>query len=161
MLKTIAIFSTDIEAELIKGKLESSGIESFIFKDDCGGMRPHMQLTDGVQLKVADADFETAKDILTIESDEEQPVQTEETDSTKSISQLLHRARGWILVGFAIIPGWISFPISFIYSIMASKRYNESGIKDDGLKNQILRIQIASAFFTILFWSAAIYYISI
>jgi len=161
MLKTIATFSTEIDAELLKGKLDSSGIESFIFKDDCGGMRPHMQLTDGVHLKVADVDFETAKDILNIESDEEQLIHTKETENTKIISHLLHRARGWVLVGFTIIPGLISFPISFIYSTKASKKYNESGIKDSRLKNKILRIQFTSALFTILFWLVAIYYFSI
>lgn len=160
MLKTIATFSTDIEAELLRSKLESSGIDSYIFKDDCGGMRPHMQLTDGVQLKVADADFETAKDILAIRSEEEELEPSEGIDVIKNINHLLHRARGWILVGFAVIPGWISFPISFIYSSMAYKLYNESGILDEGIKNRIRRLQFVSALFTILFWLAAIYYIS-
>ena len=56
-LITIASFSSDFEAEIAKGKLQSSGIESFIFKDDCGGMRPHMLLTAGVQLKVIERDL--------------------------------------------------------------------------------------------------------
>lgn len=155
MLKTIATFSTEIDAELLKGMLDSSGIESFIFKDDCGGMRPHMQLTDGVQLKVSDVHFETAKDLLNIESNEEQLIDTEETKNNKIISHLLHRARGWILVGFAIIPGFIAFPISFIYSTKASKKYNESGINDNRLKNKIFRIQFTSILFTLLFWSVA------
>jgi hypothetical protein len=161
MLKTIATFSTEIEAELFRGKLESSGIASFIFKDDCGGMRPHMQLTDGVRLKVADADFEIANDILSLSNKEEAQVPSEEIDIVKNINHLLHRARGWILVGFAIVPGWISFPISFIYSIMAHKRYCESGINDNGIKYKILRVQFVSALFTILFWSVAIYYVCI
>jgi hypothetical protein len=161
MLKTIAIFSTDIEAELIKGKLESSGIDSFIFKDDCGGMRPHMQLTDGVQLKVNDADFETAKVILAIPNEEIERAPAKEIDVTKHINHLLHRARGWILVGVAIIPGLVSFPISFIYSIMAHNRYNESGITDGGIKNSIIRIQFVSALFSTLSWLAAIYYMII
>ncbi len=161
MLKTIATFSTEIDAELLKGKLNSSGIDSFIFKDDCGGMRPHMQITDGVQLKVADVDLETAKVILNIENDEEQLLNTEETENARNINNLLYRARGWILVGFAIIPGLISFPISYIYSTRAYKKYNESGFKDSRLKNKILRIQFTSALFTIMFWSVAIYYFCI
>ncbi len=158
-LKTIATFGTEIEAELFKGKLESSGIKAFIFKDDCGGMRPHMQLTDGVKLKVAAIDLEIAKEILNTDSDDEQQIDTDEPDSIKRIRQLLHRSRGWILVGFAVIPGWISFPISFIYSTKAFKTYKDADIKDSALKNQILRIQFVSAFFTILFWGASIYYI--
>ena len=31
---TVASFSSDFEAEIAKGKLQSSGIDSFIFKDD-------------------------------------------------------------------------------------------------------------------------------
>jgi len=83
---------------------------------------------------------------------------TEETSINRLIKHLLHRARGWILVGFAIIPGAISFPISFIYSTKALNRYNESGIKDVGLKKQILRIRFTSAIFTVLFWIAAVIY---
>ena len=161
MLKTIATFTTDIEAELMRGRLASAGIESFVFKDDCGGMRPHMQLTDGVQLKIAEVDFETAKDILSMTSDEKGQLPSEEIDVTKDINKLLHRARGWILIGFAIIPGWVSFPISFVYSTMARIRYNESRIKDDEIKNRIFRIQFVSALFTILFWLAGIYLLSI
>ena len=160
MLKTIATFGSNIEAELIRGKFETYGIESFISKDDCGGMRPHMQLTDGVQLKVSDADFEKAKDILTIKDEDEGQIEIEEDDGSIKIKHLLHRARGWILVGFAIIPGWISFPISLIYSTLAYRHFNKSCIKDDSMKNRILRIQFASAFFTVLYWSATICYIT-
>ncbi len=160
MLKTIATFNTEIDAELIKGKLESSGIKSFIFKDDCGGMRPHMNLTEGVQLKVADIDFETADTILRMETDEN-VLQSEETDSTKKINQLLYRSRGWILVGFAVIPGWISFPLSFIYATRAFNSYKDASIKDLVLKNKIVRLQFTSALFSVLFWGVTICFISI
>lgn len=161
MLKTLTTFSSEIEAEILKSKLESAGIESFIFKDDCGGMRPHLQLTDGVRLKVSDVDLETAQNIMQLERDKEQLTQEENIDSDKNISILLHRARGWILVGFAIIPGWISFPISFIYATKALRNYNKYSIEDNILRNKIIRLQITSAFFTVLFWMVTILYISI
>ena len=63
-LVTIEIFQNEIEAELAKEHLKSEGIKSFIFKDDCGGTRPHMQLTLGVDLKVRQIDFARASDIL-------------------------------------------------------------------------------------------------
>lgn len=159
MLKTIATFRNEIEAGFFRERLESASIRSFIFKDDCGGTRPHLQLTAGVEIKVDDVDFESAEAILKTYN-EEGLEQADEFDTTKTIGLLLNRARGWILVGFAIIPGWISFPISFIYSTLAHKRYKEAGIKDDAMKNKILRIQFTSAFFAILFWLAAIIYFS-
>ncbi len=63
-LVTIKSFPNEIEAGLAKGYLLNAGISSFIFKDDCGGARPHMQLTLGVELKTRQVDFERASDIL-------------------------------------------------------------------------------------------------
>jgi len=63
-LVTIETFQNEIEAELTKEHLKSEGIKSFIFKDDCGGTRPHMQLTAGVELKVRQIDYAQASGIL-------------------------------------------------------------------------------------------------
>lgn len=63
-LVTIETFQNDIEAEIVKGRLMDAGIKSFIFKDDCGGTRPHMQLTLGVDLKVRQIDFARASEVL-------------------------------------------------------------------------------------------------
>ena len=63
-LVTIETFQNDIEAEIVKGRLMNAGIKSFIFKDDCGGTRPHMQLTLGVDLKVRQIDFARASEVL-------------------------------------------------------------------------------------------------
>jgi hypothetical protein len=63
-LVTIETYQNEIEAELAKGRLKGEGIKSFIFKDDCGGTRPHMQLTLGVFLKVRQIDLARASDIL-------------------------------------------------------------------------------------------------
>lgn len=63
-LVTIETFQNEIEAELTKEHLKSEGIKSFIFKDDCGGTRPHMQLTAGVELKVRQTDYSQASGIL-------------------------------------------------------------------------------------------------
>jgi len=39
-----------------KTALDAAGIESMLRKDDCGGLRPHMQMSEGVELMVREAD---------------------------------------------------------------------------------------------------------
>ena len=158
-LITVASFSSDFEAEISRGKLQSSGIDSFIFKDDCGGMRPHMLLTAGVQLKVNERDFSEAKNILQHEVEDASQVQSSREEAHKKVHLLLNRARGWILIGFAIIPGWISFPISYVYATKASNLRRFSNLDDPGLKNKIYRVRVASALFSILFWTISIFYL--
>ena len=41
------------------------GVTAVVEKDNCGGMRPHLDLQQGVRLLVADADLEKARGILT------------------------------------------------------------------------------------------------
>jgi SagB-type dehydrogenase family enzyme len=63
-LVTVKTFQNEIEAELAKERLENEGIKCFLFKDDCGGAEPNMQLTLGVDLKVRQADFARASERL-------------------------------------------------------------------------------------------------
>ena len=44
--------------------LQGSGIKAFIFKDDAGGMEPHLQLTGGVRLVVSREEAERAYQII-------------------------------------------------------------------------------------------------
>ena len=157
-LTTIASFTSDFEAEIARGKLQSYGIDSFIFKDDCGGMRPHMNLTAGVQLKVIDQNRIEAINILNIKVADEDQLEDSDDESFKKVHLLLNRARGWILVGFAIIPGFISFPISYVYATKASNFRKLSKIDDPELKDKIYRIRLVSALFSLLFWVISIYY---
>ena len=55
-------YENEIDAEIAKGHLESSGITASIIKG--GGMLPSLQNTEGVQLVVAEAQSEKAKKIL-------------------------------------------------------------------------------------------------
>ncbi|OGG16562.1 hypothetical protein A3D77_06135 [Candidatus Gottesmanbacteria bacterium RIFCSPHIGHO2_02_FULL_39_11] len=65
---TVQSFASRIEAEIVKGLLESNGIRSIIFSDDGGGMRPFpMSYVPGVELKVSKEDFEKARKIVTPE----------------------------------------------------------------------------------------------
>ena len=57
-------YENEIDAEIAKGHLESSGIPTSIIKDDGGGMLPSLQNTEGVQLVVAETLEEKAKRTL-------------------------------------------------------------------------------------------------
>ena len=63
-LVIIQTFSNEINAEIAKQKLASSGIDSFISKDDDGGMFPSLQQTLSVKLEVLDSDRTKAEKIL-------------------------------------------------------------------------------------------------
>jgi hypothetical protein len=57
-------FANEFEAERAKGILEENGVESFVQRDDAGGMEPPLQLTEGVKLIVLEDDLQKAKEIL-------------------------------------------------------------------------------------------------
>ena len=60
----IKIFSDETEAAMAQQVLDQSGIRSFVFKDDAGGMEPHLQRTGGVRLVVSSTDAERGVAIL-------------------------------------------------------------------------------------------------
>ena len=62
----VAEFENEIDAEIAKGHLESSGIPASIIKDDGGGMFPSLQNADGVKLLVAEPQREEARRILLV-----------------------------------------------------------------------------------------------
>ena len=61
VLKT---FSSEIEAGMAQQVLQDGGVNAFIFKDDAGGMEPHLQRTSGVRLLVKRVDSERAHQLL-------------------------------------------------------------------------------------------------
>ncbi|MEE8260878.1 MAG: DUF2007 domain-containing protein, partial [Gammaproteobacteria bacterium] len=60
----LEVFNSEVEAEVSRARLEDSGIEAFVAKDDAGGMRPHLQLSQGVRLLVSQEDVDVAREIL-------------------------------------------------------------------------------------------------
>ena len=64
-LVTLQTFSNLLEAEIAAGHLNSQHIEAMVKKDDSGGMRPHLQLTQGVDIIVRKKDLDRAKKIMT------------------------------------------------------------------------------------------------
>ena len=60
----LKIFNNEIEAGLAQQVLQEAGVTAFVFKDDAGGMEPHLQRTNGVRLVVNRADAEQAHKML-------------------------------------------------------------------------------------------------
>ena len=63
-LTTIRTFSNLVDAQVAVNHLKSQGIEATIKKDDSGGMRPHFQLTHGVDVVVRKKDADRALEVL-------------------------------------------------------------------------------------------------
>lgn len=61
VLKT---FNNEIEAGMAQQVLQEAGIQAFVFKDDAGGMEPHLQRTNGVRLLVNCVDARRAHKLL-------------------------------------------------------------------------------------------------
>lgn len=57
-------YTSEIEAEIAKGRLEALGVTVVLQKDNCGGMRPHLDLQAGVKLYVPDEEVEKAREIM-------------------------------------------------------------------------------------------------
>ena len=69
-MKTIAHFGTLMEAELLKLKLASFGIDAFIPDELTAGVAPHIFATrSGIRLQVAEKDVESAKVAMLSEVD--------------------------------------------------------------------------------------------
>ena len=62
----LKIFSNEIDAGMTQQVLQEAGVKAFVFKDDGGGMEPHLQRTNGVRLVVNRADAERGHQILGI-----------------------------------------------------------------------------------------------
>jgi hypothetical protein len=58
------IFPSETEANIVKSMLDAEGIFSAVFKDDAGGMHPHLQFTRGVELKVRYSEIQAAQCLL-------------------------------------------------------------------------------------------------
>jgi len=60
----IKTFDNEADAEMAQEFLQNAGVRASVFKDDAGGMEPHLQLTGGVRLVVGSADAERAREIV-------------------------------------------------------------------------------------------------
>ena len=60
----LKVFATEMDAEMARDVLKDEGITASVFKDDGGGMEPHLQRTGGVRLVVKTVDADRARKIL-------------------------------------------------------------------------------------------------
>jgi hypothetical protein len=63
-IAVLRVFDNEVEARMAQQLLRDAGVTSFIFKDDGGGMEPHLQRTNGVRLVLQSVDADRAQDIL-------------------------------------------------------------------------------------------------
>jgi len=57
-------FTNETEAQVALAHLQAMGITAVLEADNCGGMRPHMDLTRGVHILVAGLECEKAAAVL-------------------------------------------------------------------------------------------------
>ena len=62
-------FMSNVEAEIAQGALQAAGIEAAVSADDCGGMRPHLQV-GRVALLVRPEDVDEAERILDLPAED-------------------------------------------------------------------------------------------
>lgn len=60
----LKVFTNELDAAMARDVLQDEGVTAFVFKDDSGGMEPHLQRTNGVSLMVSAADVQRAREIL-------------------------------------------------------------------------------------------------
>ena len=60
----LQVFVTEMDANMAQDILQDDGIKAFVFKDDAGGMEPHLQRTNVVRLVVNRIDADRARKIL-------------------------------------------------------------------------------------------------
>lgn len=60
----LKVFTNELDAAMARDVLQDEGVTAFVFKDDSGGMEPHLQRTNGVSLMVSAADAQRAQKIL-------------------------------------------------------------------------------------------------
>ncbi len=95
MTDPLAIFSSRLEAELARARLDLEGIPSYLLTDDAGGWEPQLDIR-GVRLMVADKDRAPALEVLELPEPEfEEPAPKADSDSW-------YRTSAWVIVAIIV-----------------------------------------------------------
>lgn len=60
----LKVFNNEVDARMAQDTLQKAGVSAYVFKDDGGGMEPHLQQTIGVRLVARRAQAELAYQVL-------------------------------------------------------------------------------------------------
>ena len=60
----LKVFNNEVDARMAQDVLQKAGVSAYVFKDDGGGMEPHLQQTIGVRLVARRAQTELARQVL-------------------------------------------------------------------------------------------------
>ena len=60
----LKVFNNEVDARMAQDTLQKAGVSGYVFKDDGGGMEPHLQQTIGVRLVARRAQAELAGQVL-------------------------------------------------------------------------------------------------
>ena len=60
----LQVFNNEVDARMAQVVLQKAGVSAYVFKDDGGGMEPHLQQTIGVRLVARRAQAELARQVL-------------------------------------------------------------------------------------------------
>ena len=60
----LKVFNNEVDVGMAQQVLRQADVNSFVSKDDAGGMEPHLQMTGGVRLLVNRTDAAKAQELL-------------------------------------------------------------------------------------------------
>jgi hypothetical protein len=95
-------FVNEMDAQMVVLELQAAGIDAFIRKDDCGGMRPMITAERGIEVMVPKKDLARALEILELTQGEMLADSGSDNGSRRSISKIELIA---VLV-LGLIAGW-------------------------------------------------------
>ena len=95
MSDPVAVFSSRLEAELARARLDVEGIPSYLLTDDAGGWEPQLDIR-GVRLMVADKDRGPALEVL------ELPEPEVDTPAPRPDSDSWYRISAWVIVAIIV-----------------------------------------------------------
>jgi hypothetical protein len=106
-LITARVFDNPIEAHLLKSKLESEGIQSYLFDENIVTINPlYSQLAGGIKLKISDLDTERVQEVL-----------SEYLTSVNEVLQCPNCSSTELYSNFISMKGWLGF-LSIVWSVL-------------------------------------------
>jgi hypothetical protein len=81
-------------------------------------------------------------------------------ETYNQIYQLIRKSKAWVLVGLAVLPGWVSHPISYWFATKAMRFYNVNHLHNPEVRSKILRLRIIAGVLSLMYWSFTLWYLT-